>query len=342
MFVQFAGVRRRIGLPLVHFLKAGQERAQALVEALQVAFEFALAAGAQGQHQYRQVVQHRHQFVPVQAALDARTQRLRLGLVRGWQAHLVEQAQQARLDMRRHGAVGRLRHGWQCVAAFAPARQLDDLRRGLEQTGRQRQGIQQRRRLFRVLAGLLRLLRAAAAEHSLQQATALAILATELFQDPALQGAEFAEQGRPFAQLAGARLDIPGEALERRARFPRHVQRQQLIGKPGECFDVLLDALLATPLRVQQGALQLRNQTGEADVHLLATEDFAQLLHALVDRPVHAFGGQAAAHQATAQQVGTRFPAAFGALLPVEVLQVSFLPVQAFVIAHSRAPNFPG
>ncbi|MCY1437003.1 hypothetical protein D9M71_531480 [compost metagenome] len=126
-------------MALVHVLQAAEECAEALVQALQVAFELALAAVVQRQDQHRQLVQHRNQLVPVQAVLDARAQGVRLCLVGGRQVHLVEQTQQAGLDVRGHRAVGWFRHRRQGADAVFPGWWLGRL----EQRGGQRQAVQQ-------------------------------------------------------------------------------------------------------------------------------------------------------------------------------------------------------
>ncbi|MNM78717.1 hypothetical protein D3C81_906280 [compost metagenome] len=181
-----------------------------------------------------------------------------------------------------------------------------------------------------------------AAEDPLQQAGPLDCQRfAEQLQRLALQVAQFFQQGRHLADLAGAGLDIAGESLERGAHISRQLQRQQLLDELGQRLDGLLDALLAAPLGVQHGLLQSRNQARQAGVHLFAAEDFTQLLHALVDRLVAAFGGQAAAHQAAAQQVETGLPAALDTLLLFEVLEVLVLPALAVVAAHAGAPVLP-
>ena len=116
------------------------------------------------------------------------------------------------------------------------------------------------------------------------RATVFGVAALALGQRLALQPAQLAEQDRNLARLPGALLDIAGELLQRLAQFPRQVQGQQLLGQFAESIDVLLGALLAALFGVEHGLFQARNQARQAGVHVVATEDLAQLLHALVDR----------------------------------------------------------
>ncbi len=173
------------------------------------------------------------------------------------------------------------------------------------------------------------------------RATVFGIAALALGQRLALQPAQLAEQDRNLARLPGALLDIAGELLQRLAQFPRQVQGQQLLGQFAESIDVLLGALLAALFGVEHGLFQARNQARQAGVHVVATEDLAQLLHALVDRLVAAFGRQTATHQAATQQVDPGIPAPLQALLLLDVLQVLVFPALDVVATHGGLPASP-
>ena len=67
----------------------------------------------------RQIVQHRYQFVPVQAALHALTQGFALWLMALGQLQFIEQAHQAVADMRGDSAVARFRNSRQGVSRIA-------------------------------------------------------------------------------------------------------------------------------------------------------------------------------------------------------------------------------
>ncbi|VTQ25134.1 Uncharacterised protein [Pseudomonas aeruginosa] len=108
--VEAARVVQHVGIAGVGVAQVAEEAFQALVELPQVFLEVALATVRQGQHQHRQVVEYRHQLIPVQAAIDPLPQRLGLGLVAARQGQAVEQPQQAGLDVRRHRAVAGLRY----------------------------------------------------------------------------------------------------------------------------------------------------------------------------------------------------------------------------------------
>ncbi len=101
LFAQL-GVQRLRRIAAFHMALVGGEqvllhRCQTLVESLQVVLEIALPLIAEGDHQHRQIVQHRHQLVPVQALLDSRAQRLQLRLMLLGQMQAVEQTAERRL-----------------------------------------------------------------------------------------------------------------------------------------------------------------------------------------------------------------------------------------------------
>ena len=88
---------------------------------LQVAGELTLAAVGDGQYQHRQIIQYRHQLIPVQAATHTRAQLFALRLVTLRQFQLIEQAEQTVRNMRCDGAVTRLRRLGQGIGGVITA-----------------------------------------------------------------------------------------------------------------------------------------------------------------------------------------------------------------------------
>ncbi|MNC47099.1 hypothetical protein D3C75_961440 [compost metagenome] len=86
---------------------------------------------------------------------------------------------------------------------------------------------------------------------------------------------------------------------------------------------------------VQHRLLKTRNQPGKAGVHVVAADDLAHFLHALVHHLVTAFGSQGAAYQATAQQVETGVPTALELFLLLDAFQVFLFPALS-VFSHAR------
>ena len=111
----------RFAIALMGLAEGGKKRRQAFVELLQVTGKLALTAVGNGQHQHRQVIQHRHQLIPVQATLHALTQRLALGLMALRQLQLIEQPHQTIADMRSNRAITRLGYLWQGVGGISRA-----------------------------------------------------------------------------------------------------------------------------------------------------------------------------------------------------------------------------
>ena len=90
-------------------LQIALERFEAFVELLQIRFEFVLTAVGNRQHQRRQIVEDRDQFVPVQAMFEPLAHGFGLWAMSFGQGQVVEQADQRVFDVFGHGAVGRLR-----------------------------------------------------------------------------------------------------------------------------------------------------------------------------------------------------------------------------------------
>ncbi|MNV66016.1 hypothetical protein D3C71_1587450 [compost metagenome] len=88
-------------------------------------------------------------------------------------------------------------------------------------------------------------------------------------------------------------------------------------------------------LGVQHCFFKAWNQTGKACIEVLAADDFAHFLHALVHHLVAAFGSQGAAYQATAQQVETGVPTALELFLLLDAFQVFLFPALS-VFSHAR------
>ncbi|MNF89391.1 hypothetical protein D3C84_719140 [compost metagenome] len=88
---QGTGTVHRLGISRLGGAEVFEEQCQALIELFEIAGELALAVVGHRQHQYAQVVQHRHQFVPVEPTDQALAQGIRLRLVEFGQVQLIEQ-----------------------------------------------------------------------------------------------------------------------------------------------------------------------------------------------------------------------------------------------------------
>jgi hypothetical protein len=76
-----------------------------------------LAAVGDGQHQHRQVIEDRQQFVPVQTMGQTLAHGFGLGPMALRQRQVFEQTEQGTFDVLGHGAVGRLRRIGQRIQA---------------------------------------------------------------------------------------------------------------------------------------------------------------------------------------------------------------------------------
>lgn len=161
----------------------------------------------------------------------------------------------------------------------------------------------------------------------------------QLTQRLLLQTAEFAEQRGQFARLVGRGLGALGETLERLALVARQLQGLQQPAQFGKGLGHLARAHFPALLGIEHGALQARNQLGEVGVAVVTAEDVAQFDQAGVHRRVVAFGGQAAAHEATTHQVQAVFPPAFQAFEVLEALQVFAFPAFDVRALHPPAPK---
>ncbi|MCY1187702.1 hypothetical protein D9M73_287150 [compost metagenome] len=109
----------------------------------------------------------------------------------------------------------------------------------------------------------------------------------------------------------------------------------QLANQCGQRIADLVHAGFATLFGIQYRFLKARNQAGEAGVHVVAANDIAHFLHALVYHLVTAFSSQGAAHQASTQQVKTGIPTAFELFLLLDAFKVFFFPALS-VFSHAR------
>ncbi|MNY07324.1 hypothetical protein D3C86_1401240 [compost metagenome] len=184
--------------------------------------------------------------------------------------------------------------------------------------------------------------RGAAGEQALEQARTLNLFVPQYGQGLLLQGTQFGQQQRQLTQLIGTPIELLGVAFQRLAHFPRQVQVEQLVNQRHQRSGHLADPLLAPLLGVQHGLFQARNQRRESAIHVVAAQDLAQLLHALIDRLIGALGCQAAAHQPPAQQVDPGIPAPFEDFLLFEAGQVLVFPALGVVVhcGFSRAGRF--
>ncbi|MCY1409890.1 hypothetical protein D9M71_252490 [compost metagenome] len=133
LVAQGAGAVQRLGIALLGGAEVFEEQRQTLVELLEVAGELALAVVGHRQDQHAQVVQYRHQLVPVEPADQALAQGIRLRLVEFGQVQLIEQRTQAVRHMGRDRAIAGLGRRGQGVGGVAFAG---------DQRGRQGQAIE--------------------------------------------------------------------------------------------------------------------------------------------------------------------------------------------------------
>lgn len=98
-------------------MQVALEPFQALIELLQISFEFVLATVSDRQHEHGKVIQHRDQLVPVQATGNSLAHFQRLSLVPFGQAQVIEQADQGLFDVRRNLAVRRFNRVGQGIGA---------------------------------------------------------------------------------------------------------------------------------------------------------------------------------------------------------------------------------
>ncbi len=134
--------------------------------------------------------------------------------------------------------------------------------------------------------------------------------------------------------MTGGILQLLAERLERLAHLTRWLQALELFDQTCQCRGGLAGTLLAALLGIQHGLFQTGNQATQGGIHLITTEDVTHFLHALIDRLVRALGSQAAAHQATAQQIQTRLPESLELFLLLQAAQVFVFPALR-VIAHT-------
>ncbi|MNT14455.1 hypothetical protein D3C72_1494630 [compost metagenome] len=66
LVIQIAGGTRVVGMTFAGLMQMTLERLKSFVELLQICFKLVLTTVVDCQHEYRQVIQHRQQFVPVQ------------------------------------------------------------------------------------------------------------------------------------------------------------------------------------------------------------------------------------------------------------------------------------
>ena len=129
------------------------------------------------------------------------------------------------------------------------------------------------------------------------------------------------------------------ELLRQLFQRTRHIVRQwqalQLVDQRCQRIADLVHAGFPTLFGVQYRLLKTRNQPGKAGVHVVAADDLAHFLHALVYHLVAAFGSQGAAYQTTTQQVETGVPTALELFLLLDAFQVFFFPALS-VFSHAR------
>lgn len=149
-------------------------------------------------------------------------------------------------------------------------------------------------------------------------------------QGASLQATEFTQQGRQLTGLADPAIKLLRQFFQRSRHLAWQRQGLQLGNQRSQRVADLVHAGFAALLGVEYGFFQARNQPGEAGVHVVAADDLAHFLHALVNGLVATFSRQGAAHQATAQQVETGFPAPLELFLLLDALEVFFFPALGF------------
>ena len=149
-----------------------------------------------------------------------------------------------------------------------------------------------------------------------------------------LQITQLAEQRWQQILMTGGVLQLFAQRLERLAHLARRLQTLQLLDQGSQCSRRLAGTLLTALLGIQHGLFQTRDEAAQGGVHIVAAKDFAHFLHALIDRLVRALGGQAAAHQATTQQIQAQLPTAIELFLLLQAAQVFVFPALC-VIAHT-------
>ena len=134
--------------------------------------------------------------------------------------------------------------------------------------------------------------------------------------------------------MAGRLVQLLAQRLERLAHLAGRLQVLQLRDQARQGSGRLRSALLTALLGFQHGFFQARDQATQCRVHVIAPQDIAHLLHALIDRLVGALGSQTAAHQTPAQQIQAQLPAALELFVALQATQVFVFPALR-VFAHT-------
>ena len=104
--IQFPRRRAVVGVACAGRLQVALERLQALVELFEVDLELMLATVGDRQHQHRQVIEDRQQFVPVQPVFQALAHGFGLRSMAFGQRQVVQQPQQRAFYVLGHRAIG--------------------------------------------------------------------------------------------------------------------------------------------------------------------------------------------------------------------------------------------
>ncbi|MBC7213571.1 MAG: hypothetical protein H5U33_27415, partial [Pseudomonas sp.] len=121
-------------------------------------------------------------------------------------------------------------------------------------------------------------------EQTLQEARASPVLGLlHRTQGASLQATEFTQQGRQLTGLADPAIKLLRQFFQRSRHLAWQRQGLQLGNQRSQRVADLVHAGFAALLGVEYGFFQARNQPGEAGVHVVAADDLAHFLHALVN-----------------------------------------------------------